>query len=63
MGRRALANPRRRICVRIDEDLLLKLSLDKFDPVRGKAEYGALSDLLNRLLRQELEGEQINDHS
>lgn len=55
MGRRALADSRRRVNVYISEELLLKFNLIHFDPSRGRPEYGRLSEIINQLLRFHLD--------
>jgi hypothetical protein len=54
MGRRALADPHRRVNVYIEQALLDKFALIHFDPARGGAAYGKLSEKLNELLRKDL---------
>lgn len=52
MGRRALTDTRKRVCVYIDEALLARFTFLNFDPARGGAAYGALSDFINEALRK-----------
>lgn len=53
MGRKKKGRSRR-INVYISEELLVKFDLLYFDPTRGKAEYGKLSEVLNHLLMQHI---------
>lgn len=52
MGRRALADKRRRVNVYLDEQLLARFEFHHFDPARGGASYGALSEFINEALRK-----------
>lgn len=55
MGRRASAEPCKRVNVRIEEKLLARFSMHHFDPSqRSGYEYGALSKFINDVLRKEL---------
>lgn len=52
MARPFGATKRKRVNLYIDENTLTELQLFFFDPARGKAEYGALSELVNVLLKE-----------
>lgn len=52
MGRRAFSSPRKRVNVYLDEALLTEFNLLHYDPIRGKGEYGQLTEVFNELLRQ-----------
>lgn len=54
MARPFGATKRKRVNLYIDENTLTELHIFFFDPARGKAEYGALSELVNVLLREHL---------
>jgi hypothetical protein len=56
MGRRAFSSPRRRVNLHLDEEILAQFELLHFDPVRGGANYGALSSVVNRLLAEYVKG-------
>lgn len=55
MGRRSLSVPRKRVNLYIEEGLLARFALLHFDPTRGAAEYGKLSEAVNTLLRADLD--------
>ena len=55
MGRRTLSDPRKRVNLYIEESLLTRFTLLYFDPTRGNFEYGKLSEVINSLLRLELD--------
>lgn len=55
MGRRAHGDTRKRINLYIQEQLITELQIFFFDPARGKPQYGALSDLVNTLLKEKLD--------
>lgn len=55
MGRRSLSEPRKRINLYIEEALLTRFALLHFDPTRGTFEYGKLSEVVNALLRKDLD--------
>jgi len=54
MARPYGATKRKRVNLYIDEHTLTELQIFFFDPARGKAEYGALSELVNVLLKDHL---------
>lgn len=56
MGRRQHGDSRRRINLYISESILTELQLYYFDPARGRAKYGALSDIVNSALKAHLNG-------
>jgi hypothetical protein len=51
MGRRAFSSPRKRVNIYLDESLLLEFQSLHFDPIRGKSEYGQLTEMFNNMLR------------
>lgn len=56
MGRRALNSPRKRVNLKIEEHLIARFALANFDPSsRTGYNYGALSDRVNQLLREDLD--------
>lgn len=56
MGRRALAQPRKRYNVMLEEHLIARFTLQVFDPASASGyPYGALSEMLNKLLAAELD--------
>ena len=59
-GRKALAEPRVRVEVRIPEVVLAKVSLVLMDPVRGGRKYGSLGDLTTQLLREWLKSQGVD---
>lgn len=54
MGRRSHNDPHRRINLYINESILTALQILYFDPARGKARYGAMSELVNLALKEHL---------
>lgn len=50
-----LANPRKNVTVRLDERLDTKLGILLYDPVAGRAAYGAKSALVETLLERLLD--------
>jgi metal-responsive CopG/Arc/MetJ family transcriptional regulator len=55
MPRRRLTDPPKRTTINLPESLLARVELHLFDPVRVRRKYGGLSNLIARLLREELE--------
>ena len=54
MGRRKFTEERKRVNVYLKERLLDRFTLIYFDPARQRADYGALSNVINHLLEEHL---------
>lgn len=55
MSRRKFAEERKRVNVYIKKSILDKFTFANFNPARGRADYGALSGIVNELLEKHLE--------
>lgn len=54
MGRRKFTEERKRVNVYIKTRLLDRFTLLYYDPARSRADYGALSTVVNNLLEEHL---------
>ena len=54
MARRRFSEPRKRVNVYLNENLISRFTLFYFDAARGRADFGMLSNKINELLEKHL---------